>query len=91
MKPIYEFNDFLKKKWKSSIVHEKKRFEFWKFSFPLKKCDTLGMSKMCQLGYVYCSRISQNNTLVETEEFHEKEMIALTKFPSKNIFELKII
>ena len=28
MKPIHEFNDFLKKtNWKSSIIHEKKRFE----------------------------------------------------------------
>ena len=46
------------KKWKSSIVHEKKRLEFWKFSFSLKrcvtkgKCVTLGMSKMCHFRYV---------------------------------------
>ena len=64
MKPIHDFKDCLKKNWKSSIVHEKKRFEN-EFSFSLKKCvtegkcDTLGMSKICHIGIVYCIRYSK--------------------------------
>ena len=70
MKPIQEFNEFLKKtNWESSIVHEKKRFESWKLSFSLKtcvtegKCVTQGMSKMCHSGYVYCKPFPQSALL----------------------------
>ena len=55
MKPIHEFNDFLKKKtnWKSSIVHEKKQFEFRKFSFSLKTCVTKGKCVTQGMSTVY--------------------------------------
>ena len=72
MKPIHEFNDFLKN-WKSIIAHEKKRFEFWKFSFSLKscvtkgKCVTQGMSKICQSGYVYCMSFTMAMILYDGE------------------------
>ena len=51
---------FWKKNGNFPYITRKKQFEFCKFSFSLKtcvtkgKCVTLGMSKMCHLGYVYC-------------------------------------
>ena len=62
MKPIREFNDFLKKR---EIFHSsrEKTVSILKFSVSLKKCVTkekcvtLGMSKIYTLGYVYSIKI----------------------------------
>ena len=58
MKPIYEFNDFLKKtNWKSSIVHEKKNgLSLENFHFRLKRVSLReNVSLRVGLLYAYCA------------------------------------
>ena len=92
MKPIHEFNDFLKNtNWKSSIVHEKKLFKSWKCSFSLKTCVTKGKCVTQDMSTVFQHVWYGYKTLPTTKLTQRPFPYKLDEFQLKHFQELFVI